>query len=753
MTKKLQFVYLMPLLFLSLGSFAQIKISGRVIDGKDKPLKGASVSLLNTLDGATTDTAGYFSFVTTETGNQTLVASESRHSDMGIPILITKDTAGIILRMRVAVLESVTITAGSFGSADRAKTVMNPIDVVTTAGSNGDMVKAMEMLPGTQQTSTENGLFIRGGDASEAAMIVDETIVQTAFASGPPGMATRSRFNTFQFQGVSFSSGGYSAKYGQALSGILELNSTDVSDKSTVNLGVYMAGCYASGTKRWKNSSLDVGGNYNNLAPMYAIATTNFKPYKVPQGTGANARYAWTPNKNAIFKASVSGSYNTSGFTLPNPNPDTTDKYNPIARQGDTVNFLTKDTYFMGTLSYKETFKGKYMLYTAASYSIDKTNNMLGNYPLKQDEYRVQYRIEGTDYITSRVTLLAGTDIQSYGIKKDMGESGLTIGGYTLPVYDQKFDETLVSGYTELQWTPIYWLSLRPGLRYEHSALLNSNVIAPRFSAAIRTGNHSQVSLAGGIFYQDAANYYYLAGLRPDMQQAIHYIVQWQRSKNDRTLRVETYYKDYEHLVREMVDSNTFVSSRNRFINPYIPITNKGYGYAQGLEFFWRDKKSIKNADYWISYSYIDTKRLYENFLYNATPTFIAQHTLSIVGKYFVDKWQTNFSATYSYANGFPYYNPEVPKNSSTFLADKTPPFNNVALTVAYLHSFGKWFSVFYMSIDNVLNSHNISGYRYAYDKTGTVVPGSKTEIIPGIYRLIFVGANFSLTKFSKDEL
>ena len=753
MKQTIRAIYLLPLLLISFGAFAQVKISGRVIDSKDKPLKGVSVSLLNTLDGGTTDSAGRFSFNTTETGFQTLTASEASHADMGIPLTISKDTSGIILRMRVNVLESVTITAGSFGSGDRAKTVMNPIDVVTTAGSNGDVVKAMQMLPGTQQASTENGLFIRGGDASEAAILVDETVMQSAFSSGPPGMATRSRFSPFQFQGVSFSSGGYSAKYGQALSGIMELNSTDLSDKSTINLGVYMAGCYVSGTKRWKNSSLDVGGSYNNLAPLYAIATTNFKPYKIPEGAGVNARYAWTPNKNAILKATVNGSYNTSGFSIPNPNPDTTDHYNPISHEGDTVNFRTKDTYFIANLSYKETFKNKYMLYTAASYSIDKTDNLLGNYPLKQDEFRVQYRIEGTDYVTSKLTILAGSDIQSYGIKKDMGATGLVVDNYTLPVYNQKFDETIVSAYTELQWTPIYWLSVRPGLRYEHSALLTNDVLAPRFSAAIRTGNHTTVSVAGGMFFQDAPTYYYLAGLRPQMQEAIHYIANWQYSKNDRTLRLEGYYKDYQHLVKEAVDSGIFVSSRNRFINPYIPVSNTGNGYAQGLELFWRDKKSIKNADYWISYSYIDTKRLYENFLYKATPTFIAQHTLSLVGKYFVDKWQTNFSATYSYANGFPYYNPEAPKNGNTFLADKTPAFNNTAITVAYLHSFGKWFSVFYMSIDNVLNSHNVAGYRYTYDKAGAVVPGSKTEIVPAIYRLVFVGANFSLTKFSKDEL
>jgi hypothetical protein len=69
---------------------------------------------------------------------------------------------------------------------------------------------------------------------------------------------------------------------------------------------------------------------------------------------------------------------------------------------------------------------------------------------------------------------------------------------------------------------------------------------------------------------------------------------------------------------------------------------------------------------------------------------------------------------------------------------------------VAYLHSFGKWFTVFYLSIDNVTNQHNIFGYRYASDATGAY---TKNAIVPALYRSVFFGVNMSLTQFKKDEL
>ncbi len=734
---------ILPFLFAAAISNAQYKISGTVVNEKDKPLKGVSVYLDNTIDGGTTDSLGIFRFTTSEKGNQTIVASEISHENAGLPIVINGDMSGIVLKMKsnkAHNLDAVVITAGSFDATnDKSKTVLRPLDIVTTAGANADIVKAIETLPGTQQTGADNGLFVRGGDANEAAILVDGIVVQNAFLSGPPGVATRSRFGAFQFSGVSFSSGGYSARYGQALSGVLELTSNDLPDKSTINLGANMAGLYASGTKKWKNSSFDFGGGYNNTTPFFGLATTNFKFYKVPVGGNGNMRYAWKPNKDGILKVGLNCMNSTSGITIPNPFAGIPDSFatntaiKDLSKEGDNLNFVTKDQYYFGTASYRQMWKAKYSLFTAASYSLDQTNNTFGDKPINEQDHRAQFRIEGKDYFTSRMNLLLGTDVQSFGIdKKSFG------------IFNQNFTETIIAAYTELEWTPVNRIAFRPGLRYEHSALLNVDKVAPRMSMAIMTGSHSQVSLASGIFYQDADNSYLMAGLKqkPGMQEAIHYIANWQYTNDDRTLRLEGYYKNYANLIREVY--NGYDPTTYRIITNNTIVNNSGHGYAQGLELFWRDKKTVKNLDYWISYSYINTKRLYANYPVEATPTFIADHNLNIVSKYFVDKLHTSFSATYSFASGRPSYEPV------TFLSSRTPAFNNLAVSAAYLHSFGKWFTVFYLSIDNITNQHNVFGYRYSYSMNGAV---NKTPILPALYRSIFFGVNMSLTQFKKDEL
>lgn len=709
-------VLLAAALFMSAGVWAQSTISGKVTDDKGKPVRGASISLENTLDGSTSDSTGTFSFTTEEKGNQNIIATEVGHDDAGFPITITGNMTGVEIKMKSSNhrLDDVTITAGAYEASDKNKTVLQPLDIVTTAGAQADIVKAIQTLPGTQQQGTQTGLFVRGGDASEAAVVVDGLTAQNAFLSTPPGVAARSRFGAFQFKGIAFSSGGYSARYGQALSSVLELNSNDLPDKSTINLGINMAGVYASGSKLFKKTSVDAAAYYNNLTPFYGIAKTNVDYYKVPQGAGGSSKFTWKPNKDGILKAMVNYSRFTSGTKVQNPSD---------ASQALSFDLVNQNVY--SSLTYKQNLKNKWNLYGGVSYSYNEDDIHWNDTGSLNTDNRMQGRLEAKYYVRTGLSILAGGEIQHFGY--DRSFAGIKTN----------FTETQYAGYAEADWTPINWFAVKPGVRYEHSTLLSQDVIGPRLALAIRSGLYGQFSVASGIFYQLADPNYFLYGYRPQMQQAIHYIANYQYMHNDRTLRLEAYYKDYQQLVRERVSN--YNPNSYRYI--YGTVDNSGTGYAGGAELFWRDKKSIKNADYWISYSYIDTRRLYKNYQAEVQPDFIATHNLNIITKYFIEKLQTQVNLTYNYASGRPYYNP----TNASFLGDRTPDYHNLSLTVNYLHSFGKWFTVVYAGIDNITNNQNVFGYRYSN--------GVRYEMRPALYRSVFVGVNFSLTAFDKDEL
>jgi hypothetical protein len=701
--------------------FAQQKISGIVKNTEGKGIPGVSVSLEQTLDGTTTDEQGAFQFETTETGTQTLNITATGYEEVQRSIVVEESAASfsIVLQSTIGTtLNQVTITAGTFGSAEGTnKTVLEPLDIVTTAGSGADPVGSVQMLPGVQKNGNNTGLIVRGGDASEAAVVVDGLVLQNPFFSDAPGVQQRSRFNAFQFKGIAFSSGGYSARYGQAMSSVLEMNTLDFPDNSTVNLGIHMAGLYASATKIFNdNHAVTIGANYTNLTPFYKIAKTNFDFYEPPTGGGGSLNYIWKPSRKSLVKLLANFSRTKSGIMLPNP-----------FVAGSNMKFGITNTNGYSQLTYKQELSSKLRWFTAASYSYNDDNTTWDTMPLHTKEQRAQLRTELNWYIKAPLTVVTGVEAQVINVQRTMDTLG------------QGFEEKQIAAYAETDWSPKHWLAVRPGLRLEHSGLLQTTTLAPRLSTSFKLSKSSIASIAGGLFYQSPDRSYLLQGLKAQQQLAVHYIANYMWNKEDRILRLEGYYKSYAQLVKENIQA--YDPNMYRYI--WSSIDNRGHGYATGVELFWRDKKTIKNFEYWLTYSYINTKRLYRNFPTEATPSFIADHNLNIVTKYWVHKLDMMVSATASLASGRPYYNPANP----LFLQDRTPSYQNLALQVSHLRSFGKWFAVFYLSVDNVLNRNNIFGYRY------NVNSSDRYPIHAAMNRAVFIGCNFSLSKFDKDEL
>ena len=202
---------------------AQTTISGKVTDSKNNPILGANIYLDGTYDGTSTNEKGIFSFKTSEKGTQTLVISfisfETYIKTADVSLL---KNLKIKLRDDVNSLDAVVINAGIFEAGDNAKvTALKPMDIVTTASALGDFVGALQTLPGTATVAEDGRLFVRGGEAEETQIFIDGARVFTPFTPTTNNVPTRGRYSPFLFKGISFSTGGYSAEYGQALSSVL----------------------------------------------------------------------------------------------------------------------------------------------------------------------------------------------------------------------------------------------------------------------------------------------------------------------------------------------------------------------------------------------------------------------------------------------------------------------------------------------------------------------------------------------------
>lgn len=701
------------------SSHCQTVVSGTVIDEDNLSVPYAYISIVNTIDGTAADSLGHFKLTTTAKGKQVLQASALGFETLVYPINTDTISRELNLKLKNSPnqLKEVVITAGSMDATDdRLLTHVKPVDLLSNASSQGDIVGAIQNLPGVQRNGgDQTGLFVRGGDAAETMVLIDGVVVQNPFFSSVPGIGQRSRFNPFQLKGTSFSTGGYSAKYGQALSSVLDLQTTDLPEKTNVSIGANVGGLILNGAQRMGDNAIEYSGNYANFASYYVVSKTNYDFYNAPRSTGLSTRWI-SRTDNGLFKMSIGYNSSGSGTKIIDPN-------NALS----TVRFDLSNKNSLINASYNYSITDDLKLFAATAFSNNNDAIHWSDSTFTRNDYRNQVRAELIWQAETRLKITAGTEIQSYSYAQYFEKR------------KEVFDETLTALYLEAQYKPVRWFAIKPGVRTEYSRLTGKGNIAPRLSMALKAGDNSQFGVAGGLFYQSAATLYLLQNYRPSSQRAVHYLANYEWIDNNRSFRIEAYYKDYSKLVKE------YGTAYNP--NPYRyglgKVDNSGYGYAKGFDAFWRDKSSVKNFDYWVTYSFVDTKRDYQNYLSEATPNFVSKHNFNLIARYYPESIHTVFSLGYNYASGRPYYNP----SSNSFLGERSPAFQNLSLKISYLTNIKKMFAAFYLNIDNLTNYKNVLGYRYATDGQ------FKSPILPPQYIAVFFGVYLSISEFNKDEL
>lgn len=699
-------------LLFSTGIFAQVTISGKVTGARNKPLQGVSVTVKDSYDGTVTDSTGAYSFSTTEKGNVTIEFSALNYNKYVQPITI--EGANLIvnagLKEELNELNAVTVTAGSFEASDkkRAGVVLNSIDVATTAGANADITSAMKTLPGAQQIGDQEGLFVRGGAGYETKQFIDGTVVNNPFFTSVPDIATRGRFSPFLFKGTVFSTGGYSALYGGALSSALILESIDLPDRSAGNASIspILTGIGYQNLNKKKTASWGVNYGYVNLAAYFNIVKQKPDYFAVPEFNNGDANFR-IKTKNGIVK--FYSSINTGNLGLRRPDIDSA-----VLKDA----FGLKNFNWYNNLSWRETLGNGWKMNLGFAFS--KNNDKLSQEI--QDSSNIKALTPNQPWIAGKNFNFDITQNFAQGRavfeKRIKGLSAIRFGSeyiYTdVPGTYVQFDTSVKQTLTDhtaaaFAEADIYLstnLALKLGSRYEYASIIDASNLAPRISLAYKLAKNEQVSVAYGTFYQKPENQQLGFSTAFGFTKSTHYIANYQKTSNDRIFRAEIFYKEYDNLVKTLPQFN-----------------NAGSGYAKGIEFFWRDKKTIKNLDYWISYSYLDTKRDFLNFPEKLTPNFAAKHTASVVMKRFVTEWKTGFNFTYSYATGRPYYFFQQDLNTGKVnIADQgmTKDYHNAGFSLNYLPNLGKqnakMFWVLVGSVTNVFGAKQVFNYNYSYN-------------------------------------
>ncbi len=663
----------------SLKIWSQVEIKGRVIDEQGVAIIGANVYIEGGYDGSVSDANGDFKFYTTSSGLQTLVVSYLSFETYKKSAVVTVfSNMTIKLRESVTSLDAVVITAGTFEAGDKSRvSVLKPLDIVTTAGAAGDIIGALTTLPGAQTVGEDGRLFVRGGDANETQTFVDGMRVAQPYSPTANNTPTRSRFSPFLFNGISFSTGGYSAEYGEALSSVLSLNTIAEPTQNQTDISLMTVGLGVGNTRKWKKQSVTFNLSYLNLGPYQKIVPQALDWNKPVQSGGGELVYRYQ-FKNGILRAY--GAFDVSYLDINEQD----------INQPKKVRFALRNGNSYGNITYNGTFGRDWMIHSGVSFGKGANRISIDDNKLNNTENTMHWKLKLTRSISDRISIYGGLDY----FYTDFDEKYTEASGREFPL---GFSNHLGAAYLESNIFFSKNLALKVGARASVNDLLDEFHFNPRASMAYKFSKSSQFSFAFGDFVQTPNTDYVKFNQNLSSERALHYILNYQYNKNGRLFRSEAYIKDYQNLIK-------FNTVRPQYNSIY---SNNGSGFARGFDIFWRDSKTIKYTDYWVSYAYIDSERDYLNFPTQATPSFIANHTMSIVTKHWIEKLTSQIGFSYTVNSGRPYNNP----NESTFMNGKTKAFQSLSFNWAYLITQQK---ILYFSISNIMGTDNVFGYQYA---------------------------------------
>lgn len=681
---------------------AQNILSGTVYSNSGEALTGANVYLPATYEGATVDTVGNFKFKASATGSVLVMVQHIGYATDSMRIHLYRDTT-IQFRIRptISSLAEVVITAGAMEASDTRKTaVMSSIDVVTT-GATGDLVEALSVLPGATPAGETGQLLVRGGAASETQAFINGLRVPNFYSATIPDVPSRSRFSPFDFSGITFASGGFSAEYGDALSAALILQTQNMPDQDKFSLGLMTLGGSVGYTKKMKNQAVSLAGNFTDLG-LYKFLNKEAKDIlvQVPSSQELQGGYWWNSKKRATLKVYAKGNRTTFA------SQDTAS----IAQYGGERLGINNHNFY-GQAVYQQPINNTGFWEIGFAQSYDQTDFQVDDFHKILTGNTQQLRTKLTGQYREFFKWKAGLTFENQGEQLDILTSEkIRIG---------KTDRKSLAGYFELDYyINKKWL-LRAGARAD-SYEWQRPALAPRLQVNHIIAPGHQVAFSAGRYLQrDIPQDAYALPVKMAPARADHLLLTYFKSANNRLLRVEGYYKKYHQLA----------TTNNEEIG------NQGSGFARGIDLFYRDRQSIKNGDLWVSLSLIDSKRQWRETTETAPVPFSAPRVVSVVYKHFFPKLSMGVGLTYRWHNGRPYQNPNEPG----FYQKRAPHYHDLSANITYLTNIRDHFTVIFISMTNVPNFDQVHTYRYdgTPDSEGVYQRNEVRSLFP---RFPFVG-------------
>jgi len=728
-------------------------ITGKVVDKISKePLPGVNVIIVGTNIGAATDLKGEYIIEGLEPG-----IYQVRASFIGYDAQIKSDIvvnnvrpANVLFELMESVIELGGITVQSdYFYMD--PTELNSIasfsyeEIRRAPGGFEDVVRALSVLPGVAVASAgRNDLIVRGGSPSENLYVVDGFVVPNINHFGSQGATggPLSYINLDYVRETSFSTGGFSALYGDKLSSVLTIDLREgrkdrIGGKGTISASQF--GFNLEGPLSQKGNFI-FSARRSYLDFIFNAAGFNF----VPEYYDLLSKVTYDiDNRNKLSYLFI-GAFDKVKFN--NNNSD--DLYENSRILGSDQN-----QYLTG-LSYRRLFdKGFFNLTLSRNfvdYDSSQRDTLLNPIFLNksreaENELKgdLVYKISSTSEINigaSAKLIKFESDIKLPNFISSFGDT-LSITALTKETTFTKYG--LFAQYSDILFKR-FRLSL--GIRGDYFSEINTNYyVSPRFALSYMLSDVASINFAAGIYHQ-SPSYIWLTSVPSNKNlkavRVNQFVLGYDRKlRDDVRIKLEGFYKDYRDypasLLRPyLVLANTgagYGGSDDNFSSFGLePLNNGGKGEVHGVEFSVQ-KKSSNIPHYgilsitWseVYFTALDGVRRIGNYDQKWIINLSA-------GYVFNNKWETSFKFRFTSGNPFTPFNNDGTQSVLNYNSQRFKPFHSLDVRVDRRWDFERFALITYLDIQNIYNNKNSNTIRFDYRK-GEVDNQSSIGLLPSI--------------------
>lgn len=608
--KRIVFVFAFIACSVSLGAQTYGTIGGKVsAEVTGNPLIGITVKVLGTKLGAKTNTDGSFLIKNIPAGSYSI-----QFSGVGYSTFVQTNVAVNAVRpveLEVTLAEKVVRAkeAQVYGSyfIRRSETVtstqsLNADDIRRAPGVQEDVVRAASLLPGVGVAQPgRNDLVVRGGAPFENLYIVDNLEIPNInhFGTQGTGGGPLSLINIDFVNNVSFSAGGFGARYGDRTSSIMNISLRNGNSEHFTGKAVLSAigfGANAEGPLS-KDITFLASVRRSYLDFIFKAAGFAF----IPQYWDFQTKFNYTIDKSNTISFLTIGALNT--VTLNNDELDNRYKNSSVA-------IPNQNQYFSG-ITWRHLFGSGYSLVTLGETmktfdTYQKDSNLVEIFRNKSKEAESSLKTDVEFLLAPNIEFMAGnqlrwattlqydvlipgflrTDAQGTPreLRKDTTFSGVknsTYASFTMGLGDFKF--TL-------------------GGRMDYFNFTDGNLfLSPRFSAVYVLNPVSSFIFSAGRYYQ-APSYVWLAGgseskLKPIKADQV--VLGYEHTPmEDVKVQIEGFYKWYaDYPARQYRPQAVLAPSGFDDLTydiPYglEPLESSGSGFSRGVELFIQKKYS-----------------------------------------------------------------------------------------------------------------------------------------------------------------